>query len=192
MTANISSNIQLHELNTGRKAPVVAVLTMLKQYLFQYQGHVGAALILGGYDDEGPKLFSIAPHGSTDSTPFAALGSGSLAAMAVFESGFKEKLTRDEAIKLVSSAILAGIFNDLGSGSNVDICVIEKDKTEMMRHYMEPNARASKEQSYLFPPGVTGFTRQAVYDMVVQEDVLSVGASPAVAAAGGDKMDTSS
>lgn len=33
---------------------------------------------------------------------------------------------RDQGIQLVSEAICAGIFNDLGSGSNVDVCVITK------------------------------------------------------------------
>jgi hypothetical protein len=33
------------------------------------------------------------PHGSTDTLPFATMGSGSLAAMAVFESRYKEDLT---------------------------------------------------------------------------------------------------
>lgn len=32
----------------------------------------------------------------------------------------------DEGIKLVTEAICSGIFNDLGSGSNVDVCVITK------------------------------------------------------------------
>jgi len=35
-------------------------------------------------------------------------------------------LQKDEGIKLVAEAILSGVFNDLGSGSNVDICVITK------------------------------------------------------------------
>ncbi|RRT67003.1 hypothetical protein BHE74_00040206 [Ensete ventricosum] len=33
---------------------------------------------------------------------------------------------KEEGIKLVSEAICSGIFNDLGSGSNVDVCVITK------------------------------------------------------------------
>lgn len=33
---------------------------------------------------------------------------------------------RDEGIKIVAEAICSGIFNDLGSGSNVDVCVITK------------------------------------------------------------------
>jgi 20S proteasome alpha/beta subunit len=33
---------------------------------------------------------------------------------------------RDQGVKLVVEAICAGIFNDLGSGSNVDVCVITR------------------------------------------------------------------
>ena len=35
-------------------------------------------------------------------------------------------MQREEGIKLVCEAISSGIFNDLGSGSNVDVCVITK------------------------------------------------------------------
>jgi len=35
-------------------------------------------------------------------------------------------MQRDEGINLVAEAICSGIFNDLGSGSNVDVCVITK------------------------------------------------------------------
>lgn len=101
---------------------------------------------------------------------------------------------REAAIKLVCAAISSGIFNDLGSGSNVDVCVITKDHTEMLRNYERPNERAQKEQRYLFPKGVTGFTKEQVYDMVVQEDVLAVGggasASTKVEGAETEKMDT--
>lgn len=68
------------------------------------------------------------PHGSTDSLPYCTMGSGSLNAMAVFEDGFKEDMDVEEAKKLVARAIRSGIYNDLGSGSNVDLCVIYKDK----------------------------------------------------------------
>ncbi|KAJ3191065.1 proteasome core particle subunit beta 2 [Irineochytrium annulatum] len=154
-TALISSRLELHRLNTGRQARVVTALTMLKQMLFRYQGHIGAALILGGFDVSGPQLFTIYPHGSTDKLPFVTMGSGSLAAMAVFESKWKKDMTKEEAVHLVSEAIEAGIFNDLGSGSNVDCCVITKDHTEYLRNYKTPNVREPKERSYKFPKGTT-------------------------------------
>ena len=41
----------------------------------------------------------------------------------IFKYNFLQK---EEGIKLVCEAICSGIFNDLGSGSNVDVCVITK------------------------------------------------------------------
>lgn len=60
---------------------------------FRYQGHVSAALVLGGVDVNGPHLHTIYPHGSTDELPYVTMGSGSLAAMAVFEAKYKKDLT---------------------------------------------------------------------------------------------------
>ena len=71
----------------------------------RYQGHVSAALVLGGVDFRGPHLFTVYPHGSTDSLPYCTMGSGSLNAMAVFESGYKDDLTKEEAMALVARAI---------------------------------------------------------------------------------------
>lgn len=121
----------------------------------------------------------IYPHGSTDTLPYATMGSGSLAAMAIFESKYREGmnvslflsarilcciwlvdvlwilnvegnlLQRDEGIKLVAEAILSGVFNDLGSGSNVDICVITKVSFPLS----EPNG----EKKALFLAIMTNF-----------------------------------
>ena len=123
-TLLISSNLSLLRRQTGAPSRVVTAMTMLKRRLFKHQGHVSAALVLGGVDATGPHLYNVYPHGSTDKLPFASMGSGSLAAMAVLESGFKDGLSEAEAVDLVAAAVRAGIFNDLGSGSNVDVTVL--------------------------------------------------------------------
>lgn len=84
----IASQLELLRLNTGREVHVATANTLLKRMLFRYQGHVSAALVLGGVDNTGPHLYSIHPHGSTDRLPYTTMGSGSLAAMAVFEGEF--------------------------------------------------------------------------------------------------------
>ena len=89
----ISSKLELHRLSTGRDARVVTAMTMLKQMLFKYQGHIGAALVLGGFDINGPQIYTIYPHGSTDKLPFVTMGSGSLNAMAIFESRWKKDMS---------------------------------------------------------------------------------------------------
>lgn len=92
-TTLISSKLELHRLQTGRETRVDTAMTMLKQMLFKYQGQIGAALVLGGYDFTGPHLYTIAPHGSTDKLPYVTMGSGSLAAMAIFESGWRKDMS---------------------------------------------------------------------------------------------------
>ncbi|KIM64495.1 hypothetical protein SCLCIDRAFT_1213321 [Scleroderma citrinum Foug A] len=174
VTASISSNLELHALSTGRKPRVVTAMTMLKQYLFQYQGHVGAALVLGGVDSTGPHLFTIHPHGSTDKLPYVTMGSGSLAAMAVFEKSWKPNMDREEAIRLVTDAIAAGIFNDLGSGSNIDACVITETHTEMLRNFIKPNERVHKELNYKFRHGTTDVKSEYIRSLVVSEEVTPI------------------
>jgi len=154
MTTNlISADLELHRLNTGRKPRVVTANRLLKQMLFRYQGHIGAALVLGGVDSTGPHLYSIWPHGSTDKLPFVAMGSGSLAAMSVFEDRFKPNLNREDAMQLVRDAIAGGIFNDLGSGSNIDLCIITNDKVDYIRPYEIANLKGVKQGSYRYKRG---------------------------------------
>ncbi|KAF6747216.1 proteasome subunit [Ephemerocybe angulata] len=202
-TALISSNMELHALQSGRKPRVVTAMTMLKQMLFRsestdtsisfpsfhstsdldvprpisfypppiryseqtnerirYQGHVGAALVLGGVDSTGPHLFTIHPHGSTTSSP-----------------------TCEQALNLVKAAIAAGIFNDLGSGSNVDACIITANSTEMLRNVEMPNVRVQKERDYKFRRGTTAWKKEEIRSLIVEETVTPVGR--------GDEMDTS-
>jgi 20S proteasome alpha/beta subunit len=103
-TELISSQLELHRLNTGMQPRVVTAVTLLKRMLFRYQGHVSAALVLGGCDLNGPHLYHIYPHGSTGKLPYVTMGSGSLAAMSVFECGWKEDMTEEEAIAVIFDA----------------------------------------------------------------------------------------
>ena len=161
-TALISSQLELHSMSTGRKPRVVTCMTLLKQHLFRYQGHIGAYLVVGGCDPTGTHLFTVHAHGSTDKLPYVTMGSGSLAAMSVFESEWRPDLTEADAVKLTSEAILAGIFNDLGSGSNVDVAVITRDKTTLKRNFIKPNERSNKLQSYAFPKGTTAVLKEKI------------------------------
>ncbi|KAL7752427.1 proteasome core particle subunit beta 2 [Sorochytrium milnesiophthora] len=203
----ISSQLELHRLSAGgRDSRIITAMTMLKQMLFRYQGNIGAALILGGYDPVvGPQLYTLHPHGSTDKLPYVTMGSGSLAAMAIFEKEWRENMNRQEAIDLVKEGIRAGIFNDLGSGSNVDVVVIEADsapvapaaqsaaapaavtpvrpapkiKVDVLRNYETPNERGQREGRYLYKRGTTAILKSDVRKYVTVTEESS-----------GDAMDT--
>lgn len=98
VTEMMSSQLTLHRLNTGRECRVTTAVTMLAQYLFRHQGHISAALVVGGVDITGPSLFTVHPHGSVDQLPFVTMGSGSLCAMAVYEAGYQDVSRPPEAL----------------------------------------------------------------------------------------------
>lgn len=153
----IASNLELLRLSTGTQSRVITALTMVKRMLYKYQGNVSAALILGGVDVTGAHLYSIHPHGSTQRLPYTTMGSGSLAAMAVFESRYMEDMPEDQAVELVRDAIRAGIFNDLGSGSNVDVTVIRAHNsvTRHRTYEVAAGSAASYKAKYTRPSKLT-------------------------------------
>lgn len=93
--------------------------------------------------------------------PFITMGSGSLAATSIFETGYKDDLNEEEAINLVKDAIEAGIFQDMGSGSNVNISTLYfNDKREVklnqLLHYRVHDKNVySNPDSFKFSVGET-------------------------------------
>ncbi|KAL3200366.1 hypothetical protein MRX96_013313 [Rhipicephalus microplus] len=144
-TRMISSQLELHRLATGRVVPVCAANRMLKQMLFRYQGHISAALVLGGR---------------------------SLAAMAVFERDWKPDMALEDGKKLVRDAIAAGIFNDLGSGGNVDIVVITREGVTRARPYEEANKKGQRHLSYKYKKGTSAVLSTKVVPIEVEETIV--------------------
>ena len=131
--------LELQRLSTGRESRVLTSLTICKDYLYKHAGNISAALILGGFDLMGPQLFSIHPHGSSESLPFLAMGSGSLAAISILENSYQSSLDLNSALILIKESILAGIFSDMGSGNNIDICIILEDTVIFNRNVWNYN-----------------------------------------------------
>jgi len=169
-TELISSQLTLHRLATGRQSRVITACTLLKNMLFRYRGHVSAALVLGGVDIDGPHLYTIYPHGSSDKLPFVTMGSGSLAAMAIFESEYKEYMDRETAMAIVEKAVSAGIHNDLGSGSNIDLYVITRDKSDRHRNMWTPPP-LTRAKIYSFPPGTTAVLKTEIVPLAHRTDI---------------------
>uniref|UniRef100_A0A6B2LDZ0 Proteasome subunit beta n=1 Tax=Arcella intermedia TaxID=1963864 RepID=A0A6B2LDZ0_9EUKA len=170
-TELISSQLTLHRLATGRESRVITACTLLKNMLFRYRGYVSAALVLGGVDVDGSHLYTIYPHGSTDKLPFVTMGSGSLAAMAIFESEYRDNMTIPEAMAVVEKAVSAGVHNDLGSGSNIDLTVITKNKVERFRNKWTPPP-LNRAKIYSFTPGTTAVLKTEVIPFAARKDVV--------------------
>ena len=110
-----------------------AVLHCLRTQLQKTRGQLGVNLLVGGYDtfSERATLAAIHPHGSMDIITYGALGSGGLAATGVLEAKYPRigsgECTLEDGIRLAVDAVRAGVENDLGSGSQVDVCIIAKE-----------------------------------------------------------------
>jgi len=169
-TQLMEAQMELLRMAMNREPRVCTVVRRLSTMLFKYQGHVGCALVLGGVDITGPHLYQIYPHGSTDHLPFTTMGSGSLCAMSILESEYKSGMTIPEGMALVQKAIRAGIFNDLGSGGNVDVCVITKDGGTIHRNIETPNPRKFKAQHKAFPNGLTPVLKKDIWTLIKEDN----------------------
>ena len=122
-TKMISSQLELHRLNTHRTAPVPCAATLLNQHLSRWQ----------------------------------------------------PDMNEEDGKKVVRDAIAAGIFNDLGSGSNVDLCIIRKNSTEYLRNYELANIKGKRLIDYTFKRGTTGvLSVKTIPFQVVEESVAGV------------------
>jgi 20S proteasome subunit beta 2 len=79
--------------------------------------------------------------------PYTAMGSGSLAALAILENNYRDGLTEEEAIEMAADAIQAGIFYDLGSGSNVNIISVGKKETKTLFNYRVFNKKEFQDET---------------------------------------------
>ncbi|KAG9328028.1 hypothetical protein JZ751_016920 [Albula glossodonta] len=101
-------------------------------------------------------------------------GSGAASAISVFEDRYKPDMELEEAKQLVRDAITAGIFCDLGSGSNVDLCVITQAGVQYLRGYDQPAQKGRKQGQYRYKPGTTAVLTEKVTPLplhVVDESV---------------------
>ncbi|KAH7647437.1 PUP1 proteasome subunit beta type 7 [Cryptosporidium bovis] len=157
VTSLIEGNLELLRLQMNRKPRVANAVSMLCNHLYQYQGHIGAHLIVAGTDITGSYIYQVSAHGCIMQKPYSAMGSGSLSAISVLESGYNDNLSESECVRLVSSAIKAGIYNDLYSGSNVNILIIRKDSVEHIRHFdIKAGERIYRQPKAIsFPKGTT-------------------------------------
>ncbi|XP_037650663.1 proteasome 20S subunit beta 13a [Sebastes umbrosus] len=170
----LSSNLTIFSLNSGRNPRVIMAVNILQDMLYRYHGQIGASLILGGVDCTGNHLYTVGPYGSVNEVPYLSMGSGDLAALGILEDGFKPDMELEKAKELVRLAIHAGIMSDLGSGNNIDICVITRQGVDYIRPYQVSEYKDNRKMKYRYGPGTTAILTEKVVPFkleVVQEAV---------------------
>lgn len=161
----------------AKNLSVESVCRWLQQVLWENGGNIQANLIVGGLDPHTGRagLYALHPHGSMDrNLAYTALGSGGHAAMSILESRYRPDLTKAEAIQLVRDAIQAGIANDLGSGSQIDVCILDgtitakngdKSRMQYIRSQLPDDDESSSASSLRVDAtaGVNGFGNHGLH-----------------------------
>merc|ERR1711908_112077 len=84
--------------------------------------------------------------------------------MAILESSIYPKITVEEAIPIIGEAIKAGIDNNMGSGSNIDICIVRFREDKKIGRNVDGNITDSPWGQQKFRPIVSEYRRHYFYE----------------------------
>ncbi|ELP92175.1 proteasome subunit beta type-7-A precursor, putative [Entamoeba invadens IP1] len=171
VTNFIATKLGVHGLTTGTFPRVKTAVTMFKRHLFQYGGHLGVYLVLGGYDCTGAHLYGLMANGYTSEQHYYSLGSGSVAATTILDDGWNEGLTIEEGAALAQHAIEAGILNDMGSGSRVRVCIITKDGVDERLHVSYPCPRIFRNPDFKGFPKKLELVKKTFVPTIADNDI---------------------
>lgn len=122
----MKAEISLHEVRSGSKMNIQSIAGLFSTLMFNNRmAFIESAFILGGFDTK-PSLFILDTFGSQIADNFTSIGSGSIIAFGVLETGYKENMTEEEAVKLAHKAVSTSIKRDVFTGEGVDVAIINK------------------------------------------------------------------
>jgi proteasome alpha subunit len=104
---------QINEITYGEPISIQTLTKYLanhKHMATQYAGlrPFGVGLLIGGADKSGPNLYETDPSGTMIEWKAQAIGRGAEKAKKILKSGFKERMSESEGVKLLLKALKAG------------------------------------------------------------------------------------
>lgn len=121
----------LYRMRKGEEMSVEAMATLIGNILHAMRYYpLFVQLIVGGYDSQGGRIFSVDIMGSVIEDKIIASGSGSPVAYGVLEDGYIEEMNIKEAEALAVRALKSALERDAMSGNGIDIVIITKDGIE--------------------------------------------------------------
>merc|ERR1711973_184189 len=123
----LSKQCRLHELRNKERISVAAASKLLVNTTYNYKGMgLSMGVMIAGWDKKGPGLYYVDNDGTRTSGNVFSVGSGSLYAYGVLDSGYKFDLTDDEAHELGRRSIYHATFRDASSGGIIRVYHIKK------------------------------------------------------------------
>lgn len=112
--------------------PVVETAAFLaRDVVYKNKDNLLAGMILAGYDSlKGPQVYQVTLGGTLVREKFAISGSGSTYITGYCDEFYREKMSKEECLKFVKSALQLAMARDGSSGGVIRTVVITKDGYE--------------------------------------------------------------
>ncbi|XP_055920395.1 proteasome subunit beta type-5 [Eupeodes corollae] len=118
----LAKECRLHELRNKERISVAAASKIMANIAHEYKGMgLSMGMMMAGYDKRGPGLYYVDSEGSRTPGNVFSVGSGSIYAFGVLDSGYKWDLTDEAAQELGRRAIYHATFRDAYSGGIVRV-----------------------------------------------------------------------
>ncbi|KAH8402502.1 hypothetical protein KR009_012406 [Drosophila setifemur] len=118
----LSKECRLHELRNKERISVAAASKIMANIAHEYKGMgLSMGMMLAGYDKRGPGLYYVDSEGSRTPGNLFSVGSGSLYAYGVLDSGYHWDLEDEAAQELGRRSIYHATFRDAYSGGIVRV-----------------------------------------------------------------------
>lgn len=130
----MQSELRLYQLENNFRPSVKVASSLLAAIIHgsyrRYQPW-WVQLLVGGVDRRGSHVYVLDPSGSLSEEDYMAIGSGTLLAMAILESNWKDDLPKEIAKEIAITSLKTAIGRDTATGNGIDgIIITEKDSEE--------------------------------------------------------------
>lgn len=148
----LSMMCRIYELRNKERISLAAASKLLSNILYNYKGMgLSLGVMICGYDKTGPGIYYVDNDGTRTAGNVFSVGSGSMYAYGVLDSGYREDLTDEEAYELGRRAIYHATFRDSASGGIVRVVHIKETGYE----WISNNDCVDLHYNYKKPQGTT-------------------------------------
>lgn len=118
----LAKQCRMYELRNRERISVAAASKLMSNMVYNYKGMgLSIGMMIAGWDKRGPGLYYVDNNGTRTMGKVFSVGSGSVYAYGVMDSGYKWDLTDEEAYELGRRAIYHATFRDAMSGGIVRV-----------------------------------------------------------------------
>uniref|UniRef100_A0A3B3T289 Proteasome subunit beta type-5 n=1 Tax=Paramormyrops kingsleyae TaxID=1676925 RepID=A0A3B3T289_9TELE len=118
----LARQCRVYELRNKERISVAAASKLLANMVYQYKGMgLSMGTMVCGWDKRGPGLYYVDSEGNRVGGDLFAVGSGSMYAYGVVDSGLRPELSVEEACELGRRAIYQATYRDAYSGGVVNL-----------------------------------------------------------------------